>query len=82
MAAGEQVPSSSPLAHLHPEFREIFSRPTASIVEAGRVLGYGRNTSYKMVKKGQMPTTPTGRVPTAWLLSEVGLQPRRDAIAA
>lgn len=82
MSAVQQGEPSIPLGHLHPEFREIFSRPTASIVEAGRVLGYGRNTSYKMAKKGQIPTTPTGRVPTAWLLSEVGLQPRHDAIAA
>ncbi|WP_419828347.1 hypothetical protein [Methylobacterium sp.] len=82
MSAVQQSEPRIPLSHLHSDFREIFSRPTASIVEAGRVLGYGRNTSYKMAKKGLMPTTPTGRVSTTWLAREVGLLPQASAIAA
>lgn len=78
---GSEIHSAA-LAYLKPEFREIFSEPTTSIVNAGRVLGRGRSTSYKMVRDGLMPTTLSGEVSTAWLAREVGLLPSGEPIAA
>jgi hypothetical protein len=76
MSEANQTPSSAVLAHLHPQYREILGRPTAGIVDAGKVLGWGRNTSYKKAKTGEIEVDPdTGRVPTVWLLRKAGLLP-------
>jgi excisionase family DNA binding protein len=55
---------------MKPEVEEILSEPTASVLDAGRVLGLGRNGSYEAVKRGEIPVVRFGhkiRVPTAWL---------------
>jgi excisionase family DNA binding protein len=47
--------------------------PTVSITEAGRLLGYGRDTAYEAAKRGALPTILIGkkkrRVPTRLLLA-------------
>jgi hypothetical protein len=76
MREANQMSPCAVLAHLHPEYREILSRPTAGIVDAGKVLGWGRNTSYKKAKSGELEVDPdTGRVRTVWLLRKAGLLP-------
>lgn len=83
MPAAEQTPSGAALAHLTPEIREIFARPTTDIVSAGMVLGRGRNTAYRLAKEGVIPVIPgTGQVSTAALARMVGLLPGNDPIAA
>jgi hypothetical protein len=83
MSAPEQMPSSAALAYLDPEIRKIFARPTTDIVSAGKVLGRGRNTAYRMAKDGVIPVIPgTGQVSTAVLARMVGLLPINEQIAA
>lgn len=83
MPAAEPMLSSAALAHLTPEIREIFARPTTDIVSAGMVLGRGRNTAYRLAKEGMIPVIPeTGQVSTAWLARKVGLIPASEPIAA
>ena len=45
---------------------------TLSIEEAGRLLGYSRDTAYEAARSGTLPTIRIGkrkrRVPTHWLL--------------
>ena len=45
--------------------------PTISVVEAGRVLGLGRGSSYEAARRGEIPVIRIGarlRVPSARLL--------------
>ena len=51
---------------------EILSKPTCSVQQAGRALGYGKNTVYEAVATGKLKVLDMGkkshwRVPTAWL---------------
>lgn len=58
------------LAMLSEADREIFQQPTTDLVTAGRMLGVGRNTSYKAGRSGDIPTISVcgqRRVSTAWL---------------
>jgi excisionase family DNA binding protein len=41
--------------------RYTTERLTYDIVEAGRLLGLGRNASYEAAKTGQLPTIKIGR---------------------
>lgn len=76
MSATEQAIPSTALAYLNPEFREIFAKPTATITQAGRVLGRGRNTAYKLARSGAIETIPeTDQVSTVWLARKIGLLP-------
>jgi len=34
---------------------------TLSVEEAGRILGYSRNTAYEAAKRGELPTIRLGR---------------------
>ena len=34
---------------------------TVSVEEAGRILGYSRNTAYEAVRRGEIPTIRFGR---------------------
>lgn len=34
---------------------------TVSVEEAGRILGYSRNTAYETAKRGELPTIRLGR---------------------
>lgn len=46
------------------------SRETATVVEAARRLGVGRNQAYEAIKRGEIPAIRVGKrllVPTAWL---------------
>jgi hypothetical protein len=55
---------------MKPEFERIFAQPTASVVEAGKIVGLARNASYGAAKRGEIPTLRFGgrlRVPTAKL---------------
>jgi predicted DNA-binding transcriptional regulator AlpA len=54
---------------MNTELEKILERPTASVPEAGRILGMGRNASYAAVRDGKFPfpTIVAGgrvRVPT------------------
>jgi hypothetical protein len=57
--------------------KDVLSRPTASIQEASRACGYGKNAGYDAVENGTMPTIDLGtrkkRVPTSWLRQKLGL---------
>ncbi len=51
-------------------FEKILSEPTASVPDAGKLLGLARNASYEAAKRGEIPTLRFGgklRVPTAAL---------------
>jgi excisionase family DNA binding protein len=53
-----------------PEYEAIIARPTLSVVEAGLLLGLGRNSAYEACRRGYIPTIRLGRrirVPTARL---------------
>lgn len=55
-----------------PEIRE---RATLTVVEAGRVLGLGRDAAYRAAKTGEIPTIRAGRllvVPVPKLLALLG----------
>jgi excisionase family DNA binding protein len=53
---------------------------TVSVEEAGRILGYSRNTAYEAVKRGELPVIRLGgrkiRVPRAALLRMLDRAPR------
>ena len=52
------------------KFEKILSEPTASVPDAGMLLGLARNASYEAAKRGEIPTLRFGgklRVPTAAL---------------
>ena len=54
---------------------EIKERATLTVVEAGRVLGLGRDAAYRAAKVGQIPTIQAGRrlvVPAQKLLALLG----------
>jgi excisionase family DNA binding protein len=55
---------------LNEKFEKILAEPTASVPEAGMLLGLARNASYDAAKRGEIPTLRFGgklRVPTAAL---------------
>lgn len=58
--------------------------PTLDIVTAARLLGIGRTTAYQLARNGQFPVPLLRigggyRVPTAPLLTLLGLDTRTDA---
>jgi hypothetical protein len=56
---------------------EILSKPTTSIENAGKALGYGKNKSHEAAKRGDIFTIDIGTkrktVPTAWLRRKLQL---------
>ena len=56
--------------------------PTLDIETAGRVLGWGRSTSYQAARSGQLPTISISarrrRVPTAALWKMLGMSAPAD----
>jgi len=51
--------------------------PTMSIVAAGKALGLGRDSSYRAAKRGEIKVLQfgrLGRVPTAWLKKQLGIE--------
>jgi hypothetical protein len=51
---------------------------TVSIPDAGRILGFGRDTSFAAARAGKIKTIRLGnkmRVPTAWLRRQLELEP-------
>jgi hypothetical protein len=55
---------------MKPDFERILAKPTASVVEAGAVMGLARNASYTAARRGEIPVLRFGnrlRVPTARL---------------
>jgi excisionase family DNA binding protein len=47
-----------------------------SVPEAGKLLGIGRDASYGATRRGEIPVIRIGRrqrVPTSWLLKQLGL---------
>lgn len=62
------------------DIMQVLTRPTVDVALAGRVLGVGRNTAYKAVRDGSLPTVKVAgqfRVPTAKLRLMLGL-PAQD----
>jgi hypothetical protein len=63
-------------AQLSREVREILSRVTAPVPDAGKVVGLSRNGSYSAARKGQIPTLRFGKkiiVPMAQFRRMLGL---------
>jgi hypothetical protein len=61
------------------EFERILSEPTASVPEAGLVMGLARNASYEAARRGEIPVLRFGnryRVSTARLRQMLGLGDR------
>ena len=57
----------------------VLTNPTVDVLLAGRVLGIGKNTAYRAVSNGTLPTITVGgrkRVPTAKLREMLGLPPQ------
>jgi hypothetical protein len=51
---------------MKPDFERILARPTASVVEAGLVMGLARNAAYTAARRGEIPVLKFGnrlRVP-------------------
>jgi excisionase family DNA binding protein len=66
----EQASANEPLTL--PQIRE---RATLSVAEAGRLLGMGRDASYRAAKRGDLPAIQIGRrliVPVPRLLVLLG----------
>jgi excisionase family DNA binding protein len=64
---------------------EIPSVPTISVPAAGRLLGLGRDASYRAAAEGRIPVLQFGRlkrVPTAALRKMLGLAAEADGAAA
>ena len=63
---------------MNEELKAIFSKPTVSIPEAGRVcFGLSRNSSYAAARKGDIPTIKVGGslyVPTSALRKILGIE--------
>ena len=60
---------------MNAKFEKILAQPTASVPEAGLLLGLARNASYEAAKRGEIPTLRFGgklRVPTAVLRKMIG----------
>ncbi|MCJ2023930.1 helix-turn-helix domain-containing protein [Methylobacterium sp. J-067] len=58
------------------DIMDVLTRPTVDVVLAGRVLGISRNTAYKAVRDGSLPSIRLAgqfRVPTASLREMLGL---------
>ncbi|MCJ2067358.1 helix-turn-helix domain-containing protein [Methylobacterium sp. J-030] len=69
-AAALSIAADPFLAMLSEADRKIFQQPTTDLVTAGRLLGVGKNTSYKARRSGDIPTISVcgqHRVSTAWL---------------
>jgi hypothetical protein len=66
---------------MNPEFAQLLSQPTVSIVEAGRILGRAKNAAYSAARAGDLPTIKVGktkRVPTAYLRLMLGLEAKAN----
>jgi hypothetical protein len=65
---------------MKPDIEQILAAPTASVPDAGAVLGLSRYASYSAAHRGEIPTLKFGnrlRVPTARLRQMItdGVQP-------
>ncbi|MHA7153970.1 helix-turn-helix domain-containing protein [Arthrobacter sp. TMN-50] len=64
------------------DVERILSRPTATVGEAGQVLGLGRQAAYAAVRTGQIRSLRIGRkiiVPTKALVNMLEGQPQDAA---
>lgn len=62
---------------MNEKLAEILKQPVASIPEAGRVFGLGRNASYDAANRGEIETIQFGKrkvVPTSWIRRKLGLE--------
>ena len=63
---------------MNEELRNMLSRPTTTVEEAGRLCyGLCRNTAYAAAARGEIPTIRIGRllkVPTSALRAKLGLE--------
>ncbi len=60
------------------ELKELLSRPTASVQDAGRALSLSRSATYLAAKRGDIQLIKIGGkllVPTAWLRRVLQLGP-------
>lgn len=58
------------------EIAAVLARPTTDVVTAGKVLGLGYVSSYRLAKTGEIPAIRMGRkwvVPTAKLRELLGM---------
>jgi hypothetical protein len=56
----------------------VLSKPTASLQDTTRALGYGKNAGKKAVENGSIPTInlrgKKERVATSWLRQKLGIE--------
>jgi len=60
------------------------TRPTITVVEAGRLLGLAKASAYEAVHRGELPALRVGRrllVPTAALLRMLHIEEEREPVA-
>ena len=58
------------------EIADLLARPTISVEQAGNILDLSRNSAYRAVRSGELPSIKIGRivrVPTAKLCEMLGL---------
>jgi hypothetical protein len=62
---------------MNDDLKELFSKPTASVPDVGRIcFGLAKNASYDAAKRGDFKTIKLGKriaVPTAPLRKQLGL---------
>lgn len=62
------------------EVQDILSKPTATVEEAGRVLGIGRRQAYEGVRQKEIPSLRIGKrivIPTRRLIAMIDGEPQR-----
>ncbi|GAP57295.1 hypothetical protein AHiyo1_01190 [Arthrobacter sp. Hiyo1] len=60
------------------EVQDILSKPTATVEEAGRVLGIGRRQAYEGVRQKEIPSLRIGKrivIPTRRLIAMIDGEP-------
>ena len=58
--------------------RALTERVSVPVELAGKAFGLGRNSSYKAVQNGELPSIKIGSkfcVPTAWIRQRLGIEP-------
>ena len=67
------------------ELNRLLEPPTVSVVNAGAILGWSKNSTYAAVKRGELPVIRLGhkaRVPTEKLKQMLGMSPTQTAALA
>ena len=80
-----QTEATAPADLAQADFAELMREATVDVVVAGRLLKLSRNTTYKALRNGEIPSVRIGaqyRVPTAKLRDMLGLSAPQASLAA